>query len=306
VTGGAGFLGSHLVQTLRARGCKEIFVPRSRDYDLREMSAIRRMLRDARPTLVIHLAARVGGIGANQQNPGSFLYDNLMMGAQLFEAGREAGLEKLVALGTVCAYPKLTPVPFRESSLWDGYPEETNAPYGLAKKLLLVQSDAYRRQYGFNSVVLFPANLYGPGDNFDPQSSHVIPAMIRKCIEAVRAGQREIVLWGDGTASREFLHVRDAAEGIALAAERYDSSDPVNLGTGTEITIADLARLIAELSGYRGEIRWDTSKPNGQPRRRLDTSRAEERFGFRARIGFEEGLAETIAWYRAASEGAAA
>ena len=306
MTGGAGFLGSHLVQTLRARGCKEIFVPRSRDYDLREMSAIRRMLRDARPTLVIHLAARVGGIGANQQNPGSFLYDNLMMGAQLFEAGREAGLEKLVALGTVCAYPKLTPVPFRESSLWDGYPEETNAPYGLAKKLLLVQSDAYRRQYGFNSVVLFPANLYGPGDNFDPQSSHVIPAMIRKCIEAVRAGQREIVLWGDGTASREFLHVRDAAEGIALAAERYDSSDPVNLGTGTEITIADLARLIAELSGYRGEIRWDTSKPNGQPRRRLDTSRAEECFGFRARIGFEEGLAETIAWYRAASEGAAA
>jgi len=263
------------------------------------MGAVVRLFRDAQPSLVIHLAAHVGGIGANQKNPGSFFYDNLMMGAQLLEVGRQVGLKKLVALGTVCSYPKFAPIPFKEADLWNGYPEETNAPYGLAKKALLVQSGAYREQYGFNSIVLFPANLYGPGDNFDPESSHVIPALIRKCLEAVRAGAPEITVWGDGSASREFLHVRDAAEGIALAAERYDSSDPVNLGTGSEITIRELVDLITELAGFKGEIRWDTSKPNGQPRRQLDTSRAAERFGFRAKIGFREGLTETIAQYRA-------
>ncbi len=297
VTGGAGFLGSHVAEALRARGCTEIFVPRSRNYDLREMEAVVRLFRDAQPSLVIHLAAHVGGIGANQKNPGSFFYDNLMMGAQLLEVGRRVGLKKLVALGTVCSYPNLAPIPFRESDLWSGYPEETNAPYGLAKKALLVQSGAYRQQYGFNSIVLIPANLYGPGDNFEPETSHVIPALIRKCLEAASTGAREITVWGDGSASREFLHVRDAAEGIALAAERYDSSEPVNLGTGSEITIRELVDLIAELTGFKGDIRWDTTKPNGQPRRQLETSRAEERFGFRARIGFREGLAETIAQY---------
>jgi GDP-L-fucose synthase len=248
--------------------------------------------------MVIHLAARVGGIGANQKNPGRFFYDNLMMGVQLIEAGRRAGLQKLVAAGTICAYPKFAPIPFREDDLWNGYPEETNAPYGLAKKMLLVQSQAYRQQYGFNSVVVFPVNLYGPRDNFDLDSSHVIPALIRKCLEATESGAREIVAWGDGSPSREFLHARDAAEGIVLAAERYHSSDPVNLGAGFEITIKDLTELIVKLCGFKGEIRWDASRPNGQPRRKLDTQRAKERFGFEAQISFEQGLAETIAWYR--------
>jgi GDP-L-fucose synthase len=297
VTGGAGFLGSHLVEELAERGCKDIGVPRSADYDLVTLEGVRRLFEDFQPTLVFHLAARVGGIGANQKSPGSFFYDNLMMGAQLFEVGRQVGLRKLVALGTICSYPKFAPVPFREEDLWNGYPEETNAPYGLAKKMLLVQSQAYRQQYGFNSVVLFPVNLYGPRDNFDPASSHVIPALIRKCVEAKERGEREIVVWGDGSASREFLHVQDAAKGIALAAERYDASDPVNLGAGFEITIKDLTQLVARLCDFRGDIRWDTSKPNGQPRRELDTTRARKLFGFEARTGFEEGLAQMIAWY---------
>jgi GDP-L-fucose synthase len=298
VTGGAGFLGRHLVEKLEGRGCLSIAIPRSATYDLVTMEAVRKLYRDFQPTLVIHLAARVGGIGANQKNPGSFFYDNLMMGAQLFEAGRQAGLKKLVALGTICSYPKFAPIPFREEDIWNGYPEETNAPYGLAKKMLLVQSQAYRQQYGFNSVVLFPVNLYGPHDNFDPASSHVIPALIRKCLEATDRGDKEIVAWGDGSASREFLHVDDAAEGIALAAERYDASDPVNLGAGFEITIKELTHLVARLCGFRGEIRWDTSRPNGQPRRKLETSKAKKLFGFEAKTGFEEGLTQTIAWYR--------
>jgi GDP-L-fucose synthase len=298
VTGGAGFLGGYVVEKLRERGCRSIACPRSSEYDLVEMGAVERLYRDAKPTLVIHLAARVGGIGANQKNPGRFFYDNLMMGVQLIEAGRRAGLNKLVATGTICAYPKFAPIPFREDDLWNGYPEETNAPYGLAKKMLLVQSQAYRQQYGFNSVVVFPVNLYGPRDNFDLDSSHVIPALIRKCLEAAERGDREIVAWGDGSPSREFLHARDAAEGILLAAERYDSSDPVNLGAGFEITIRDLTELIAKLCGFTGAIRWDASRPNGQPRRKLDTQRAKERFGFEAQISFEQGLAETIAWYR--------
>jgi GDP-L-fucose synthase len=299
VTGGAGFLGSYLVEALRARGVGELFVPRSADYDLVEMGAVERLYRDARPTLVLHLAARVGGIGANRDNPGKFFYDNLMMGTQLIEAGRRAGLRKLVALGTICAYPKFCPVPFKEDDLWSGYPEETNAPYGLAKKMLLVQSQAYRDQYGFNSVVLFPVNLYGPRDNFDLHSSHVIPALIRKCLEARARGQRQLVVWGDGSASREFLHARDCAEGILAAAERYDRSDPVNLGAGFEIRIRDLAPLVARLCRFEGEIAWDQSKPNGQPRRMLDTSRALAAFGWKARTPFEDGLRETIAWYEA-------
>ena len=298
VTGGSGFLGSYVVQKLRERGAGEIIVPRSSEYDLVQMPEVERLYRDARPTMVIHLAARVGGIGANQQNPGKFFYDNLMMGVQLIEIGRRVGLRKLVATGTICAYPKFAPIPFREDDIWNGYPEETNAPYGLAKKMLLVQSQAYRQQYGFNSIVLFPVNLYGPRDNFDLQSSHVIPALIRKCIEAQERGDTEIVAWGDGSPSREFLHARDAAEGILLAAERYDSSDPVNIGAGFEITIRDLTELIARLCGFTGRIRWDTSKPNGQPRRKLATDRARERFGFEAKISFEEGLEETIRWYR--------
>src|SRR5438309_8951398 len=299
ITGGAGFLGSFVVEKLRQRGCKDIFVPRRKDYDLVEMEAVKRIHKDTQPNMVIHLAARVGGIGANQANPGKFFYDNLMMGAQLMEVGRQAGVEKFVTISTICAYPKFTPVPFKEEDLWNGYPEETNAPYGLAKKMLLVQSQAYRQQYGFNSIVLFPVNLYGPRDNFDLQTSHVIPALIRKCLEAEERGEKEIVAWGDGSPSREFLHARDAAEGILLATERYDSSDPVNLGAGFEITIKDLTNLVARLCGFKGSIRWDTSRPNGQPRRKLDTRRAKERFGFEAKIGFEEGLSETIAWYRA-------
>src|SRR4051812_12705061 len=300
VTGGAGFLGGFVLEELRRRGASSVVVPRTRDYDLVELDAVRSLYRDARPTIVIHLAARVGGIGANRENPGKFFYDNLMMGVQLIELGRRVGLKKLVATGTICAYPKFAPVPFKEEDLWNGYPEETNAPYGLAKKMLLVQSQAYRQQYGFNSIVLFPVNLYGPRDNFDLETSHVIPALIRKCLEAVDRGDREIVAWGDGSPSREFLHARDAAEGILLAAERYDSSDPVNLGAGFEIKIKELTELVARLCGFKGSIRWDASRPNGQPRRKLDTRRAKERFGFEATIGFEEGLSETIAWYRAA------
>ena len=298
ITGGAGFLGSFVVEKLRQRGCKDIFVPRRKDYDLVEMEAVKRVHKDTQPNMVIHLAARVGGIGANQANPGKFFYDNLMMGAQLMEVGRQAGVEKFVTISTICAYPKFTPVPFKEEDLWNGYPEETNAPYGLAKKMLLVQSQAYRQQYGFNSIVLFPVNLYGPRDNFDLQTSHVIPALIRKCLEAKRGDAPNIEVWGDGSPTREFLYVEDAAEGICLAAERYDSSEPVNLGSGMEISIKDLVHTIKRMIGFTGEIIWDTTKPNGQPRRSLDTSRAEKHFGFRAKTSFEEGLRRTIEWYK--------
>lgn len=310
VTGGAGFLGSFVVEKLRQRGAADIFVPRSRDYDLREIGAIRRLLADARPDIVIHLAARVGGIGANRAYPAEFFYDNLMMSVPLFHESWRFGVEKFVALGTVCAYPKFTPVPFKEEELWNGYPEETNAPYGLAKKMLLVQSWAYRQQYGFNSIFLVPVNLYGPRDNFDLESSHVIPALIRKCVEAKERGDDHIVVWGTGKPTREFLYVEDAAEGILLAAERYNRSDPVNLGSGMEISIKDLVHLIARLTGFEGQIVWDTSKPDGQPRRSLDTSKAERLFGFKARTPFEEGLRRTIEWYtrnfgrRAAQKGA--
>lgn len=299
LTGGSGFLGSFVREELERRGYRDIFVPRSADYDLVRMEDVKRLYADAKPTVVIHLAARVGGIGANQENPGKFFYDNLMMGVQLMEVGRQVGLRKFVGLGTICAYPKFCPVPFKEEDLWNGYPEETNAPYGIAKKAMLVQSQAYRQQYGFNSIVLFPVNLYGPRDNFDLHTSHVIPALIRKCVEARERGDRFIEVWGDDSASREFLHARDAAEGIVTATERYDKSDPVNLGAGFEIRIRDLVPLIARLCRFDGEIRWDTSKPNGQPRRMLDTSRAEREFGWKARIGFEEGLSETVQWFEA-------
>jgi GDP-L-fucose synthase len=303
VTGGAGFLGSFLVEKLRERGCKDIFVPRSKDYDLVEIEAVKRLYRDARPDIVIHLAARVGGIGANRANPGKFFYENLMMGMQMMEVGRRVGLETFVAIGTVCAYPKFTPVPFKEEDLWNGYPEETNAPYGLAKKMLLVQAQTYRQQYGFNAIYLLPVNLYGPRDNFDLESSHVIPALIKKCVDAISQPQssnlqpQTITVWGTGKPTREFLYVEDAAEGILLAAERYNKPDPINLGTGFEISIKDLVKLIAKLTGFNGEIVWDTSKPDGQPRRMLDTSRAEKEFGFEAMTSFEEGLKKTIEWY---------
>jgi len=303
VTGGAGFLGSHLVEGMRRRGAAEIFVPRSVDYDLTRMDAVRRLYDDARPDVVIHLAAVVGGIGANREHPGEFFYKNLMMGVQLIEEARLRGVEKLVAVGTICAYPKFTPVPFKEADLWDGYPEETNAPYGLAKKMLLVQCQAYRAQYGFNGIFLLPVNLYGPGDNFDPQSSHVIPALIKKCIDAREAGRDRLVAWGTGTVSREFIYVPDAAEGILLATERYDGAEPVNIGAGAEITIRDLAALIAGLTGFGGSIEWDASQPDGQPRRCLDTSRALEEFGFRARMPLEEGLRRTIEWYETRRRG---
>jgi GDP-L-fucose synthase len=298
VTGGAGFLGNHVVEKLAEVGCKEVFVPRSRDYDLVKIEAVETLYRDARPDVVIHLAARVGGIGANMANPGSFFYDNLMMGVQMMEQGRLSEVEKFVAIGTICAYPKFTPVPFKEDDLWNGYPEETNAPYGLAKKMLLVQAQAYRQQYGFNSIYLLPVNLYGPGDSFDPASSHVIPALIKKVFDAKEQKQKSIVAWGTGKATREFLYVSDAAEGIVLATEKYERSAPVNLGAGFEISIEDLVELICDLTGFDGEIEWDISKPNGQPRRCLDTARAECEFGFKVKTDLREGLKKTIEWYR--------
>jgi GDP-L-fucose synthase len=298
VTGGAGFLGTHVVRELRSRGLTKITVPRREQYDLVQRQACRRLLVEANPDMVIHLAAVVGGIGANQKKPGTVCYDNLMMGAQLLEESRLQAVGKVVNVGTICSYPKLTPVPFREEELWNGYPEETNAPYGLAKKMLLVQGQAYRRQYGMNVIHLLPVNLYGPGDNFDPSSSHVIPALIRKFQDAMDEGRREIEVWGTGRVSREFLYVEDAARGIVLAALEYQGEEPVNLGTGFEVTIRELAELIGNLMGFQGTLRWDTSKPDGQPRRCLDTSRAEKRFGFRATTRFEEGLKKTIEWYR--------
>jgi GDP-L-fucose synthase len=297
VTGGAGFLGSYVVKRLKQEPCHQIFVPRRREYDLRHVDTIRRLLNDTHPDIIIHAAGIVGGIGANRDHPAEFFYDNLMMGVQLLHESWKFGIQKFVAIGTVCAYPKFTPVPFREEDLWNGYPEETNAPYGLAKKMLLVQSQAYRAQYGFNSIFLLPVNLYGPGDNFDPVSSHVIPALIKKCVDAKQMGQSEIIVWGDGSPTREFLYVEDAAEGIVLAAERYNKSEPVNLGSALEIRIKDLVELIARLTGFQGRIVWDTTKPNGQPRRKLDTSRAEREFAFKARVSFEEGLRRTIEWY---------
>jgi len=297
LTGAGGFLGSYVVERLRQRGCREIFTPRRRDYNLVEGAAVRRLFNDCRSDLVIHLAARVGGIGANQANPATFFYENVMMGVQVMEEARRRGVKKFVAVGTICAYPKLTPVPFREEDLWDGYPEETNAPYGLAKRMLLVQAQAYRTQYGFNAIFLLPVNLYGPGDHFDPESSHVIPALIRKSVEARTRGDDHIVVWGDGSPTREFLYVDDAAEAILLAAEHYDGSDPVNVGSGMEISVKELAQLIARLTEFRGDLRWDHSKPNGQPRRALDVTRAERLFGFRAWTPFDEGLRRTISWY---------
>ncbi len=298
ITGGAGFLGSHLVEALQARGISptQITTPRKEELDLRRWEHCRMAVEGQ--DVVIHLAAAVGGIGINREKPGEFFYDNLIMGAQLMEAARLAGVEKFVAIGTICAYPKFTPIPFHEEDLWNGYPEETNAPYGLAKKMLLVQAQAYRQQYGFNAIYLLPVNLYGPGDNFDPRSSHVIPALIKKCVDAVENGDERIVVWGDGSPTREFLYVEDCAEGILLATEHYDGPEPVNLGSGMEISIRDLAHLIAELTSFQGEIVWDTSKPNGQPRRCLDVSRAERYFGFRAKTDFREGLKRTVGWYK--------
>jgi len=297
VTGGAGFLGSEVVRRLEAACCGRIIVPRSREYDLTREADIRRLLDQARPDLVLHLAAVVGGIGANQLHPGEFFYKNLMMGAQLIEMSRQYRVPKFMAIGTICSYPKFTPVPFREEDLWSGYPEETNAPYGLAKKMMLVQAQSYRQEYGFNAIFLLPVNLYGPGDNFDLQTSHVIPALIRKCLEAKQRGNSEIEVWGTGEVSREFLYVADAAEGILLAAEHYNGSEPVNLGVGREILIKDLVHLIAGLTGFRGNIRFDPSKPDGQPRRCLDSSRAEREFGFKARTSLEDGLRKTVEWY---------
>ena len=298
VTGGAGFLGSFVVRELLQRGCPPPFVPRSREYDLRRETDVVRMLADARPELIIHLAAVVGGIGANRESPGRFFYDNLMMGAPLMEHARRTGVSKFVAVGTVCSYPKWAPVPFSEDDLWAGYPEETNAPYGLAKKMLLVQAQAYRQQYGFNAIFLLPVNLYGPGDSFDPGRAHVIPALITRALAAAAAGAPEIEIWGTGRATREFLYVEDAARAVVLASERYDGADPVNVGAGREISIHDLAHLIAKLAGFGGRLVWDTSRPDGQPRRMLDTTRAAERFGFVATTPFEEGLRRTIDWYR--------
>lgn len=319
VTGGAGFLGSFIVEKLQNRGCKEIFVPRSKDYNLVEKEAVKKVYQDAKPDIVIHLAAKVGGIGANRANPGRFFYDNLMMGVQMIEIGRQVGIEKFVAIGTICAYPKFTKVPFKEENLWDGYPEETNAPYGLAKKMFLVQAQAYRQQYGFNAIYLLPVNLYGPGDNFDLESSHVISALIKKIVDAMGGKEstlnrmqeltkpekpdkpdrpdKPFTVWGTGKPTREFLYVEDAAEGILLAAEKYNKPDPVNLGAGFEISIKDLVQLVAKLTGFEGEIIWDTTKPDGQPRRMLDVSKAEKEFGFRAKTSLEDGLKKTIEWY---------
>ncbi len=298
VTGGAGFLGSYVVKKLKDRGCKNVFIPLVEDYDLTKEKNIIKLYNDCPANIVIHLAAVVGGIGANRENPGKFFYDNLVMGAMLMEYARQFEVDKFVALGTICAFPKFTPVPFREEDLWNGYPEETNAPYGLAKKMMLVQSQAYRNQYGFNSIFLLPLNLYGPRDNFDPKSSHVIPALIKRFIEAMEEGKEEVVCWGTGRPTRGFLYVEDAAEGILLAVEEYNKSEPVNLGDDLEISIKDLAELIAKLTGFKGRITWDTSKPDGQPRRKLDMSRAEREFGFRAEMDFEKGLKRTIEWYR--------
>lgn len=297
ITGGAGFLGSHVVEKLKKNRCGNIFIPRSKDYDLVKEDAVTRVYEDAKPDIVIHLAAKVGGIGANRANPGKFFYDNLMMGAQVMERGRQMKIEKFVAISTICAYPKFTPVPFKEENLWNGYPEETNAPYGLAKKMLLVQSQAYRQQYGFNSICLFPVNLYGPRDNFDPESSHVIPALIKKCIDAVRNNDSQIIVWGTGKPTREFLYVEDAAEGILLATEKYNKSEPINLGAGFEISIYDLVNLIVKFTGFTEKIVWDSSKPDGQPRRTLDVTRAEKEIRFKAKTDFEEGLRKTIEWY---------
>lgn len=298
VTGGAGFLGSNVVRVLQERGCRNIFVPRSKNYDLRTVDAVRRLFNDVKPQVIIHLAAIVGGIGANRARPGDFFYSNLMMGVQLMEEARRAQVEKFVSIGTVCAYPKFTPVPFREEDLWNGYPEETNAPYGLAKKMLLVQGQAYRVQYGFNSIYLLPVNLYGPGDSMDPERSHVIPALVIKCLDAIEQGAQSITVWGDGSSTREFLYVADAAEGIVLATEHYDGDEPVNLGSTFEISIRDLVRLIAEFTGFQGKIIWDTNKPNGQPRRKLNISRAQKYFGFAPKTDFATGLRRTIAWYQ--------
>jgi GDP-L-fucose synthase len=299
VTGGAGFLGSAVVNILHSRGYDNVFVPRSKEYDLRDQAAIIRLYQDVQPGVVIHLAAVVGGIGANRDNPGRFFYDNAIMGIQLMEYARQFEVAKFVAVGTICAYPKFAPVPFKEEDLWNGYPEETNAPYGLAKKMMLVQAQSYRAQYGFKAIYLLPVNLYGPGDNFDLNTSHVIPALIRKCIEAKERNQEQIILWGDGSPTREFLYVEDAAEGIISATENYDGEEPVNLGTGREIYIRDLAQMIAEEVGFHGEIVWDSTKPNGQPRRCLDTSRAERFFGFRAKFDLRQGIIQTIAWFNA-------
>lgn len=298
VTGGSGFLGSFVVEKLGEKGCRDISVPHSEEYDLRQLDVIQRLLKDTKPNMIIHLAARVGGIGANRAYPAEFFYDNLMMGVQLMHESWRAAINKFVAIGTVCAYPKFTPVPFKEDDLWNGYPEETNAPYGLAKKMLLIQAQTYRQQYGFNAIYLLPVNLYGQRDNFDLESSHVIPALIRKCIEAAKRNDDHIVVWGTGKPTREFLYVEDAAEGILLAAERYNGSEPVNLGSGMEISIHDLVHLIARLTGFKGKIVLDSSKPDGQPRRCLNTERAERFFGFRANTSFEEGLRRTIEWYR--------
>jgi Nucleoside-diphosphate-sugar epimerases len=297
VTGGSGFLGSHLVERLKVAGCNYVYAPTHKEFDLTRMDAIERMFAAFRPEVLIHGAAVVGGIGANRANPGRFFYENATMGIQLIESARCHGVEKTVVLGTICAYPKFTPVPFREEDLWNGYPEETNAPYGLAKKMMLVQCQAYREQYGMNAVFLLPVNLYGPRDNFDLQSSHVIPALIRKCVEAIEKGKGEIVLWGDGSPTREFLYVEDAVEGIILAAERYDKPAPVNLGSGMEISIRDLAVMIADMTGFKGRIVWDTNQPNGQPRRCLAVTKAEGEFGFKAATPFEVGLRKTIDWY---------
>ncbi|MDO8674974.1 MAG: GDP-L-fucose synthase [Candidatus Omnitrophota bacterium] len=297
ITGGAGFLGKFMVREIKRRGCRQIFVPRSYEYDLRKVSVIRRLLKETKPDIIIHAAAVVGGIGANRENPGKFFYDNLMMGVQLIEQARLFQVSKLVAIGTICAYPKFCRVPFKEDSIWDGYPEETNAAYGLAKKMLLVQSQAYRQQYGFNSIYLSPVNLYGPGDNFALPTSHVIPALIRKCVEAKQSRSSSITVWGTGKPTREFLYVEDAAQGIVLAAEKYNKIDSVNIGTGQEISIKELAVLIMKLTGFKGRVIWDGSKPDGQPRRHLDVSRAQKEFGFKAKVGLQEGLRKTIQWY---------